>query len=79
MAATTVRTLRGARERTAWRRAQKLARRLWRGIRDWCGDSAYEQYLSATQRRHPQDLPLTQESFYVEQLNQRYSRPNRCC
>ena len=33
----------------------------------------------ATQRRHSQDSPLTQEKFYVEQLDRRYSRPNRCC
>jgi uncharacterized short protein YbdD (DUF466 family) len=73
------RDARGASATTSWQRAQKIARRLWRGIRDWCGDSAYERYLSATRRRHSQDLPLTQEDFYVEQLNRRYSRPNRCC
>ena len=62
-----------------WLRVRKAARRLWRGIRDWCGDSAYERYLSATRRRHPQDTCLTQKDFYVEQLDRRYSRPNRCC
>jgi uncharacterized short protein YbdD (DUF466 family) len=24
-------------------------------------------------------VPLTREEFYVEQLNRKYSRPNRCC
>ncbi|MBV9888332.1 MAG: putative selenoprotein [Acidobacteria bacterium] len=57
----------------------RLMRQFWRGVRDWCGDSAYERYLSATQRRHSQDSPLTQDEFYVEQLQRRYSRPNRCC
>lgn len=64
---------------TLWRRARKFARHVWRGIRDWCGDSAYERYLSATQNRHSQEPPLSQKSFYVEQLERRYSRPNRCC
>jgi uncharacterized short protein YbdD (DUF466 family) len=64
---------------THWRRVQKLARRVWRGIRDWCGDSAYERYLSASKKRESQDSPLSEKSFYVEQLDRRYSRPNRCC
>jgi uncharacterized short protein YbdD (DUF466 family) len=63
-----------------WRRAKKLVRRLWRGIRDWCGDSAYDRYLIATQKRDsPTCAPLTEKQFYVEQLNRRYSRPSRCC
>jgi uncharacterized short protein YbdD (DUF466 family) len=78
MAATTMRRIREVSE-TTWRRAWKIARGLWRGIRDWCGDSAYERYLSATERRHSQGSPLSEKKFYVEQLNRRYSRPNRCC
>jgi uncharacterized short protein YbdD (DUF466 family) len=65
--------------RTTHWRLQRFVRSVWLGIRDWCGDSAYERYLSATCRRHSQDSPLTQEKFYVEQLDRRYSRPNRCC
>jgi uncharacterized short protein YbdD (DUF466 family) len=78
MATAALQRLEGASQRR-WRRARILVLKLWRGVRDWCGDSAYERYLSATQKRHSQDLPLTQEQFYVEQLNRRYSRPNRCC
>jgi uncharacterized short protein YbdD (DUF466 family) len=66
---------------TRWRRAQKLVRSLWRGLREWCGDSAYEHYLRATQKSNSPFCPppLSREQFYVEQLNRRYSRPNRCC
>jgi uncharacterized short protein YbdD (DUF466 family) len=58
-----------------------LLRRLWRGIRDWCGDSAYERYLIAVKRRDTSatSQPLSKEQFYIEQLNRRYSRPSRCC
>jgi uncharacterized short protein YbdD (DUF466 family) len=62
-----------------WARARKLILHVWRGLRDWCGDTAYERYLNATQRQRSQDPPLSQEQFYVEQLQRRYSRPNRCC
>jgi uncharacterized short protein YbdD (DUF466 family) len=53
-------------------------RRVWRGVREWCGDAAYERYLLTT-RKSATDGCLTREQFYVEQLNRRYSRPSRCC
>jgi uncharacterized short protein YbdD (DUF466 family) len=54
--------------------------RFWGGIRDWCGDSAYERYLCApATKRATSGGVLTKEQFYVEQLNRRYSRPHRCC
>ena len=64
---------------TRWRRVKTFARGFWAGIRDWCGDSAYERYLHAAKKRNPLDSLLTEEDFYIEQLNRRYSRPSRCC
>ena len=58
---------------------RRMARIAWRGLREWCGDAAYERYLhSARKRSGARDL-LSPAEFYVEQLNRRYSRPNRCC
>jgi uncharacterized short protein YbdD (DUF466 family) len=54
-------------------------RRFWRGLREWCGDAAYERYLSAKGRQDAEGAPLSAREFYVEQINRRYSRPNRCC
>ena len=79
MATRAMQTMADSRRAMTWERARKLIRYIWRGIRDWCGDSAYERYLIATKRRHPQNAPLSKEKFYVEQLQRRYSRPNRCC
>jgi len=65
------------------RRATKIAlrsvRRFWRGLREWCGDAAYERYLRAKGRQDAECRTLSAEEFYVEQLNRRYSRPSRCC
>ena len=59
---------------------KRLARLVWRGIREWCGDAAYERYLrSLNSQQSPTTPALTAEEFYVEQLTRRYSRPNRCC
>ena len=54
-------------------------RNVWQGVREWCGDSAYERYLHARRGKSNDAPALTPAEFYVEQLNRRYSRPNRCC
>jgi uncharacterized short protein YbdD (DUF466 family) len=49
----------------------------WQALRAWCGDSEYERYLRCVTKSGAP--PLTRTEFYVDQLNRRYSRPNRCC
>jgi uncharacterized short protein YbdD (DUF466 family) len=53
--------------------------RFWAGLREWCGDAAYERYLRANIRKSGAPRPLNAKDFYIEQLNRRYSQPNRCC
>jgi uncharacterized short protein YbdD (DUF466 family) len=65
--------------RHATKTVRRFARRFWRGLREWCGDAAYERYLRSLAARECKSSALTAEEFYVEQLNRRYSRPNRCC
>ena len=62
----------------AAKRTKRFLRRFWRDLREWCGDAAYESYLRS-QARRGSCRHLSQAEFYVEQLNRRYSRPNRCC
>ena len=59
-----------------FRRAARVA---WRGLREWCGDCAYELYLRSKARQSSTARTLSPAEFYVEQLNRRYSRLNRCC
>lgn len=65
--------------RKAAKRTKRFLRRFWRGLREWCGDAAYESYLQSPGARGGSSRTLSQAEFYVEQLNRRYSRPNRCC
>ena len=60
------------------RRVAGLAAKLWRGLREWSGDAAYETYVKRASRGG-QVKRLSAAEFYVEQLNRKYSRPNRCC
>ena len=65
--------------RKAVRNTKRLVRRFWLGMRQWCGDAAYESYLRSKAARCGSSRRLSAAEFYVEQLNRRYSRPNRCC
>ena len=64
--------------RTVWGRTKRGVRDLWQGLREWCGDAAYENYRKCALRAGRKEV-LSREQFYVEQLNQKYSRPSRCC
>jgi uncharacterized short protein YbdD (DUF466 family) len=57
----------------------RALRRFWCGLREWCGDAAYERYVRSSIAKSGAHALLTPSEFYVEQLNRRYSRPNRCC
>ena len=65
--------------RKAAKRTKRFLRRFWGGLREWCGDAAYESYLRSKASHCASCRTLSQAEFYVEQLNRRYSRPNRCC
>jgi len=60
-------------------RAKVLLLRIWRGIREWCGDTAYEIYLESHARHFCGVAALTREEFYLSQLQKKYSRVSRCC
>jgi uncharacterized short protein YbdD (DUF466 family) len=64
--------------RGCWRKAARGIARFWQGLREWSGDAAYEKYLQCASR-HGSKPPLSPTEFYLSQLNQKYSRPNRCC
>jgi uncharacterized short protein YbdD (DUF466 family) len=53
-------------------------RRFWLGVRQWSGDAAYESYVACAAKSGTK-VPLSETEFYVEHLNRKYSRPNRCC
>lgn len=53
-------------------------RAFWRRLREWCGDAAYERYLQAA-ARHSHEPIATRGQFYLQQLEKKYCKPNRCC
>jgi uncharacterized short protein YbdD (DUF466 family) len=59
------------------------ARQIWWAVRQIFGDAAYENYLRSVQRNamHGGDIaaPLSRDEFYLDSLQRRYSKINRCC
>ena len=56
-------------------RVRSALRTLWRLLREWSGDAAYDTYaarVGASER-------VSREAFYLESLRRRYSHPTRCC
>ena len=64
--------------RAMWSKATRGLEDFWHGLREWCGDAAYENYRKCALRAGRNEV-LSREQFYVEQVNQKYSRPSRCC
>ena len=64
--------------RNVWDRIKQSAGAAWQGLRQWSGDSAYETYARCALRTSGK-VPLTRTQFYLDQINRKYSRPNRCC
>lgn len=60
-------------------RARHIMQTAWRGLREWSGDAAYDRYLDSRAVRRGTVSALSRKNFYLEQVNRRYSRPNRCC
>ncbi len=57
-------------------RPRRWLRALWRSLRLWSGDAAYETYLS----RATEGERLDAKAFYLDSLRRRYrGEPDRCC
>ncbi len=63
------------RDRRPARRLRRILATLWRSLRSWSGDAAYETYLA----RARQGPHLSAKAFYLDSLRRRYRQPNRCC
>lgn len=56
-------------------RVRAWLRVLWRRLREWSGDAAYETYVA---RAGSGEL-LDRKAFYLDSLRRRYRHPTRCC
>ena len=60
-------------------RFRAVLSQLWRGVREWCGDAAYEKYVRSCMKHRRENELLSRKEFYVQQVQRKYSRISRCC
>lgn len=66
-------------------KAARGLRRAWWWLRQCSGDAAYDNYLARWNAHggHAdccgRARPMTREQFWLDALQRRYSRINRCC
>jgi uncharacterized short protein YbdD (DUF466 family) len=55
----------------------RMLRKAWEFLREASGENDYARY--AERARKQGGRPMTRQSFYLEQLERKHSRPSRCC
>ena len=54
-------------------------RKWWSLLGKFLGEGEYARYCEHLQSKHPDRRVPTAGEFYLSRLNEKYSRPNRCC
>jgi len=57
----------------------KILSRWWRVLAQVMGEGDYARYCDHVRIRHPNRKLPSEKEFYLSRLNERYSRPTRCC
>lgn len=57
----------------------KVLRTIWKMLTELTGDADYGRYCAQMRARHPETRIPTESEFYLARLNEKYSRPTRCC
>ncbi|HXH50148.1 MAG TPA: CstA-like transporter-associated (seleno)protein [Terriglobia bacterium] len=55
----------------------KLLKTLWTYLREVSGENDYARYRGRVAAEGGD--PVTRQEFYDQRLQEKYSRPNRCC
>jgi uncharacterized short protein YbdD (DUF466 family) len=53
--------------------------KIWNMLGQVMGEGEYLRYCEHMRAKHPERKLPTAAEFYVSRLNEKYSRPNRCC
>jgi uncharacterized short protein YbdD (DUF466 family) len=58
---------------------KKLIQTVNRFIREASGEAGYERYCRHLRVHHPGRRIPNEKEFYLSRLEEKYSRPSRCC
>jgi uncharacterized short protein YbdD (DUF466 family) len=57
----------------------QLIKKWWNLLGQIMGEGEYARYCEHMRVKHPGRSVVSAAEFYVSRLNEKYSRPNRCC
>ncbi len=57
----------------------KFLRAVWIVLTEFSGEADYRRYCTHLRRHHPdREIPSAKE-FFLTRLEEKYTRPSRCC
>jgi uncharacterized short protein YbdD (DUF466 family) len=57
----------------------KYLRTAWWILKELAGETAYDRYCAHLRARHPEQRVPTEREFFLTRLEDKYTRPSRCC
>jgi len=57
----------------------EIIRKWWKMLGQVMGEGEYARYCEHLRAKHPEKRIPSAGEFWVSRLNEKYSRPNRCC
>ena len=57
----------------------RVLRALWAKLAELAGEADYRRYCAHLRERHPGRRVPTEREFFLQRLDEKYSRPTRCC
>jgi len=57
----------------------RILNTIWQFLKEASGETAYERYCVHLRSRHPDRRVPGKAEFYLLSLEEKYSRPSRCC
>ena len=57
----------------------RFLRAVWTVLTELSGDADYRRYCAHLRRHHPDREIPTAKEFFLTRLEEKYTRPSRCC
>ncbi len=51
----------------------------WKIVMELAGEADYARYCAHLRAHHPEKALPTEREFFLKRLEEKYSRPSRCC
>jgi uncharacterized short protein YbdD (DUF466 family) len=57
----------------------KYLRAVWKILAELSGDAEYSRYCAHVRAHHPGTAVPSEREFFLKRLEEKYTRPSRCC